>query len=163
MRNLAWILLEDIGILHMPHRNGNVDSTRKHFPVDLAIEVTLTHEPSRWWHRSRRVPSAYVSYACLRMRSYICVTCTLTTFCSHAVLRHPARLRLSSANEFRFSSKLWGATWNFTDAPFLRIATCTHVAIEGTRAEGSNAESDMSEMSKPHVYPRVFVIVAGDR
>lgn len=41
--------------------------------------------------------------------------------------------------------------------------TCTHAAIEGARAEGSNTETDASGMSGPHVYSRALAIVAGDR
>jgi len=74
-----------------------------------------------------------------------------------------ARLRLSSANEFRFSAVVGCHVKLHRRAFFFHTATCTHVAIEGARAEGSNTESSMSGMSRPHVYSRALAIVAGDR
>lgn len=74
-------------IVHREQRGvklGNI------FPFDLAIEVTLTHEPShRWWHRPWRVPvracAQYIyAHACF---AHVCVcVCVSTPLGSHVVL-----------------------------------------------------------------------------
>lgn len=83
-------------------RLGNI------FPFDHAIEVTLTHEPSRWWHRSRRAPARSCPRASACVRAYV-RTCNVrghdVPFARGAAPTGPrTRLRLSSANGFRFST-----------------------------------------------------------
>lgn len=93
-----------IGILHMPHRTATWIQLGNIFP-----STSQSKWPSRMNHPVDGIDPEGYWRICAYTRVYVCVrtymrTCTLTTFCSHAVLRRPARLRLSSANEFRFSS-----------------------------------------------------------
>lgn len=99
--------------------------------------------------------SAFVStriHACVRA----CRTCNMGAHDDVSFARGASPAGPRPAFDYRAQTSFdfqrpWGATWNFTDAPFFRTAaTCTYARRRWrrARAEGSNTESNMSGMSR---------------
>lgn len=131
-----------------------MESTREHFPVDW-IEVTLTHEPPRWWHRPWRVLGRVLRVVFVR----VCVHALSTLFGSHAPGGRRLALDYRAQTSFDFQRSCRVPRETLQTRLFLSHSRVHSIAIE-QRVRG---ERVVSAKGSPHVYPRALAIILRER
>lgn len=136
-----------------------MESTREHFPVDR-IEVTLTHEPPRWWHRPWRVLGRVLRVVFVR----VCVHALSTLLGSHAPGGRRLALDYRAQTSFDFQRSCRVPRETLQTRLFLSHGRVHSIAIEQrVRARGLRRACRVGKRLSPRLSTRSRNYIAKER